>query len=229
MKAKKENTFTESFIEWQLLEHEEPEHRGDGFSMAKATAAALLATTQRRPADIAADLGTSGYVVRNWLGEDGFRRLMARDARDTGAFFAQIVGKIREGKTAPLPVDEPLSGLAETAISYEVVKRDTSADPDWLLAAAEQLESIKAAKAQAQRNRWATKRALKIKAQDEEIKLMQMAGEWPSRELTVEAALHFIRHRFHGELEKYLPDGAGQERELLAFLCGCSSKHRNTS
>ena len=225
MKTNKEQTFTDSFLVWQLSEHEEPERPTDGFSTTKATAAALLATTQRRPADIAADLGTSGYVVRNWLGEDGFRRLMARDARDTGVFFAEIVSKIREGKTSPLRVDEPISGLAETAISYEVIKRDGSADSDWFLAAAAQLEPIKEAKAQAQRNRWAAKRAAKIKAQDEEIQLMQMTGEWSSQELTVEAALQAIRHRFHRELEKFIPEEAAQHRELLAFLCGCPQHH----
>ena len=230
----KDETLSERFVAAQLAEHKEPERRGDGFPTAKAKAAALLATTQRRTADVAAEIGTSGYVVRNWLGEDAFRMQMARDVRDSVSFFVEHADKVLEGQET-LPVKgEPLGRLAEATVSDEVIRRAQTDNPKWLLVAARQLAPIREAKRQApEDNRWTKQRAERIqrgiREHSEDATLMILASDRPTEELTVEAALQAIRHRFHGEIEKLLPATATElDRELLGYLCGCTGHPKPT-
>jgi hypothetical protein len=221
----------ESFIDYALSEHEEPQRAGTqpgeaiGFSRTKKTAAILLALSGKTERALANELCISESLLRKWLCEDAFRALARKHAYDFPRFFAEQMSALAKelesngarDEEAPRLEEEVIGPSAEVAISSEVekalskkiesVKGDKPAEGEeltaltWLQAAFRHATALEAAK---QRNGKQGKWILHRHPNDELMGLWKFDNKARSGEGPLEAALWMLRQRLYREAERML-------------------------
>ena len=198
------------YIRQLLAEHEEPARRGDGFPASKIRAAALLAILPLKASEVAEIVGTSGYVVRNWLAEPKFRELMERITREFAAFLLEA--------DAAEFVPFVLNPAAEYAVEKTFERLEPRKDDEWLRRAHALVKTPKKAKtSKVKIGEWAYRRAL----HNTEFAKMEIATKG-SYEDSLDQIERLLRARLHREIEKFLPTGekGARARALLSELSG---------
>lgn len=193
------------FIESELADYQEPEHRGTprgdpvGFSAKKMRAAYELALSGKTEREIASELEVSESLIRKWLCEDSFKATMGRVTSDFRRYFARRMREPVPGRAELIP--ELASPAVETEIFREVsdaLEREQER-VGWFQAALRHTTPLLVEKRRRPWKKWIYNRA-----PHEEAMLLWKLEKVPGAKGPLEEAVRVLRERLYREAEQLL-------------------------